>query len=490
MLPLAQARGGVLFLWKPCSKGSDKMYNGICFTARSDMERIIQTAYAILEQVGVCVESRELIEILQETFPSEVTLKSDRLLFSASLSERVFLSGENQCESSAPTASCRCEIYEGYYLDPVDGAYKEWTEDRLLSYFALAKAIGGEESVHMLGCPLQNFPAALKPLYEKLYCFQYGIGCGGALWDTALCGPILEMFSVYADEVGKPVSQVFSGCIYLLTPLKLGHVEAEQLMWFYHHGVRVGIGILASLGMSVPVTLAGAIAEHLAEQLFIGIINCALFGDRVFHLSSDLSCADLRTGMFQYGRPEQVILNNALADIARAYRMGFHAHGGLTDAKVPGFEAGVQKMGTAMANIFRGHDGYLAGGLLSVDEVCSPVQLVLDREAANYLKRICAGFPVDQESLALETIRECVQEDIMFFGSEHTVLHGREIIWRPEIFSCHMFSDWSQTKRSDVDFAREKAITLLEEPICSQISQDCEQRLRNIIIKESKKRGG
>lgn len=464
------------------------MYNGIRFTKPGEVEMIVETAFRILEEIGVCIENDELTALIREKFSGNAFWKNGRLCFPSALSREIFSSGKGKQPPEMPTAVCRGEVYEGYYLDPMDNQYKEWDENRLLSYVSLAKQLPHVDGIHMLGCPLNQTDLSLKPLYEKLYCFQYGIGCGGAIWDTELCGPLLEIFSIYAAEKEKTVQEVFSGCVYLLTPLKLGHVEAEQLMWFYHRGIRVGVGILASLGLSVPVTIAGGLAEHIAEQLFIGIINKALFDENTFALESMLSCVDMRNGSFQYGRPEQVLMNNALSDIAELYGMRFAAHGGLTDAKVPGYEAAVQKIGTALSNLSKGRPGYLAGGLLSVDEVCSPVQLVLDHEATGYLKRICSGFEIDQESLALEAVRDCVENDLMFIASEHTLSFWRDSIWMPELFSYQMFHDWSQHGKTAVDLAREKAIALSQKPLEKEISEDCENRIHRVIREEEARR--
>lgn len=486
-------RGSFFVRFLECGKegikeGERKMYNGIRFTKPEEMEHITETAFRILEEVGVKIESSRFIEILKERFPGGLWERRGRVCFQKKLCQEVFFSGQgHHRRPEDPSVACRAEIYEGYYLDPEDNEHKEWTEERLISYISLAKALPNVDSVSMLGCPLRNLKESCKPLYEKLYCFRYGVEPGGAIWNTALCGPILEMCQIYAEEKGLEVQRVFSGCVYLVTPLKLGHVEAEQLLWFRDKGLRAGIGVLASLGLSVPVTMAGGLAEHIAEQVFIGIVNRALFGEKGFGLSSMLSCADFRTAAFQYGRPEQVLMNNALSDIAAYYDLPFSAHEGLTDAKLPGYEAGIQKLGTALANFSKGGVGYLAGGLLSIDEVCSPVQLVLDGEAAGYLKRIAQGFAVDGEALAFEALRECVEEGLMFLESEHTLRHWRENLWMPRLFSKEMYADWARHRKTAEDLARETALAHLKSaPLEPVISEDCFFRLKAVIHRAEK----
>ena len=460
------------------------MFTGVRFTRSSDIEQIVENVYEILAKIGILVENEELISLLKERRPEDIFIKNGRVTVQKRLSERVFLSGRQPVEQDRlPTASACAEVYEGLYLDPYDGQYKPWTHERLLSYFKLAKKLPGVGKATMLGCPLKGMNFVEKPLYEKLYSFKYDLGGNSSILDTELCDALLEIWQIYAQEKGKEVSEVFQGGVYLLTPLKFGHVEANQLMWFYNRNLRVTVGTMAIMGLSVPVTPAGAISEHLAEQIFIAMLNNVLFGDTAFELAGMISVSDIRSGTFQYGRPEQVLLNNALSDIADYYHLPYHAHGGLSDAKAPSFEAGVQKMGTALANIMKGRDGYLAAGLLSIDEVNSPVQMVLDNEAVGYLKHLCKGFEVNEDTLAFSALNECIGENSMLIESWHTVAKMRESVWIPQVFSAEMFSGWTQVQKLDCHRAREQAIALIEDgpELKSLISEDCEKRILHVI---------
>lgn len=434
------------------------MYNGICFTDSTEIEQIVETALKVLSQVGVSVECTALEALLLQKGGGLLALKNGRIIIDPVFAKQVFLSG---CGVAAePSVSVSAELYEGWYLNPRTGSYDSWSEKSLLQYIRLAQKLQNVGEVSMLGCPLPGISLNEKPLYEKLWCFSYGLGCGGSIWETALCEPIYEIWKSYARERGKALQEVFSGTVYLLTPLRFGQVEAEQFLWFYQHGLRVGIGTLASIGLSVPVTPAGAIAEHLAELLFSACVEELLFGGVRFALSSGLSVADLRTSAFQYGRPEQLLMNNAVSDIAFHYGMQCNLHCGLSDAKAPSYEAGVQKLGSALSAFMKGRNGHIAAGLLSVDEVCSPTQLVLDNELGGYLKRLQKGFSVNEEALAFPVIADSANLPIVH---EHTAENMRDCIWNPQIFSADMFSGWQHSNGlTDVQKAREKALELME----------------------------
>ena len=224
---------------------------------------------------------------------------------------------------------------------------------------------------------------------------------------------------------------------------------------------------------------------QLAELMFASVLSQCLYGHPAAHLWSSLSASDLRTMVFRYGRPEQLIMNNAMCDIARHFGMKYWGHDGLTDAKVPSYEAAAQKMATTLSHILKSERGGICAGILSVDEIFSPTQMVLDNEMTGYLKRVCQGFQIDEESLAFEDIQEIAESEDSFIASELTMSKYRTELWRPTLFSDNMYSAWKYNSVSDVDRAREISIEILEktpEPE-SFISERCERKLLEIIRK-------
>ena len=459
------------------------MYNGIKFTENSDIEKITETSLRILSDCGVSMEHEKLAKLICEYNPREIHYSGGRIYINSGFARDYFMSFKGSSPlPNHPRVSAAASIYNGPYLDPYDGAFKEWNEERLLGYIKLAKRLPHIESISMLGCPLSGISPRQIPLMEKLCSFKYGMSGASSIWDTSLCPAIYEIWEIYADERGLSIADVFCGTVYLVSPLKIGYIESEQILWFRERGLRVGVGNLPSIGLSAPVTLAGGIALNIAEQLFLSVMMAALYGDKYFCLVCGISVLDMRTCAFQYGRPERLLMSNAMSDIACYYNMPFWGCTGLSDAKVPSYEVGVQKISATVADMMKGRNGCIAAGLLSIDEVFSPVQMVLDDEASGYLTRICRGFGVGESDLAFESIAECVKDDSLFIEHSHTAENAGRCIWEPSIFSREMFNRW----RGDTDYdrARETAISIMEgAALESMISDECERRILSIINK-------
>jgi len=268
--------------------------------------------------------------------------------------------------------------------------------------------------------------------------------------------------------------------------MKLGRHEAHQVAYFREHGLRVRIGDQYAMGASAPTTLAGAVTLNLAEQLALGILDWALFGDKRLRLGVSISPMDMRTMIYPYGRPAMAIANLITAQLARHYGAFFSGHAGLTDAKLPSVEAGAQKALTAIPTLLAG--GSLGGslwldaGLLSIDEVCSPIQMILDNEFLGALQRFAHEFQITEESIGLETILEAGPGG-QFLDKPHTVRHFREELWEPTIWSREMLRPWMEKGKSlDVDRAREIALEIQRrgaEP--SGMSEALEREVLRII---------
>ncbi|MHB1483524.1 MAG: trimethylamine methyltransferase family protein [Saccharofermentanales bacterium] len=449
----------------------------------NEIGQLIHAACRILEKTGVEVENEGIIRKLSD-FGGTADFLNNRIRFKESFVEDFIRDSKKTNWEKRPVSfSTFVEIYQGYLLDPEDNLYKEWTEQRLVDYIRLSRALPNVGGALMLGCPLKEVPVLMQPLYEKLYVWKYGISGGSAIWNTDMCGRIYEMWQVYAASIGKPASEIFNGTVYMISPLRFGSVEAGQFMWFYERGLKINVGMLGSLGGTAPVTLAGALALQLAENLFLNILSRAFFGSQDLNLGNSISVMDMQNGAFQYGRPEQTILSLAGAQIARALSANYSGHGGLTDAKSPSQEAGVQKASSAIMNALSYGHGNISAGLLGVDEVFSPIQMIFDDEITGSLLRICKSFEVNEETLALDIIDE-VGPGGNFLDTDHTAFHFRGSLWQPSVWSREMYSSWTQTgKENDTGKALEKYRSIMKDSggLVPQITEETERALMKII---------
>ena len=423
----------------------------------AEIELIHRNALRILEEMGMEIQNRQLLEDLA-AFGLRVDFDHERVRFPVKVVEEFIAKADKyDWATHKPTVTATAGLYHGRYHDPETGELHPWTEERMAYYFALGRYLEHVDGVSMLGCRTP-VPAPLEPLYERYYCWKHGAREGSSIYLDETCPYIYDLYQIRADSEGLPIEDVFDGTVYLVPAMKLGRHEAYQVQYFRERGLRVGIGDMYAMGGTAPITLAGAVTLNWAERLALQIINLAWFGVRTFHLGTSISAMDIKTMIYPFGRPEMTIANVMSAQIARHFGASFSGHAGLTDSKLPSVESGAQKAMTAGITLLAGGSVWIDAGLLAMDEVYSPIQMILDNELLSALKHFTTEFEISEESIGLDTIFEAGPGG-GYLDKVHTVRYMRKERWHPEIWSRQMLQPWlAGGSKLDVDLAREIAL--------------------------------
>ncbi len=423
----------------------------------AEIELIHQSALRILGEMGMEIQNQKLLQDLAD-FGLEVDFEAQRARFPVAIVNRFLGEVEKyDWENHKPIVRASAGLYHGLYHDPVTGELLPWNEERLAYYFALARQLEHVEIAHMLGCRLPH-PPALEPLYERYYCWKYGAEEGSSIYIDEICPYLHELYQIRADHAGLPIEQVFQGTVYLVPPMKLGRHEAYQVQYFRERGLRVHIGDMFAMGGSAPVTYAAAVTLNWAEQLALRILEWAWFDVKRLHLGVSIGEMDMKTMIYPFGRPAMAIAAVISAQIARHFGATFSGHGGLSDSKLPSVESGAQKAYTAMATLLAGGSFWMDAGLLSTDEVYSPIQLILDNELLSALNHFTKSFAITPESIGLENIFEAGPGG-GYLDKMHTARYFRQELWQPQIWARTMLAPWRDAgSKLDVDLAREYAL--------------------------------
>lgn len=448
--------------------------------SEEEIVRIHRAMVAILSHTGLIVENEAICQALED-YGAQVEFQKQRVRFPEELIQR-FLSESERVDyaDAEPTVRAQAGVYQGLYLEPDTNELKPFTEQTLVDYIRLAHLLENVSGIHMQNYPLAA-ARATEPLELRIFAWKHGASDGGSIQLTSLCPYLLEMYEIKADADGKALAETFRGVAYMISPLRIPAYEAEQVMYFHARGLPVRFSNMLSAGGTGPVTLAGCVALNLAECIGMGIVHRVLYGDCWWRLGGSITPLDMRTLIQPYGRPEMLLANLANLQLARHYGVSGGVHAGLTDAKLPSHEAGVQKLLTALPCILAG-EANIEPGLLSIDEVFSPIQMILDAELVGAVRRVLRGFAVNDDTLAVDVIDQ-VGPGGLFTATEHTVRHFRQAQWEPQIWSREMVQSWlAGDQKIDVDRARELWRDLIAEPAPEPgITAETEARLWSVI---------
>jgi len=150
-----------------------------------------------------------------------------------------------------------------------------------------------------------------------------------------------------------------------------------------------------------------------------------------------------------YARPplddRHLVIVAALADLSHSFGLPLLATALATQAAGPGWLASAENTAASLACHLAGVDGLAGAGLLSGGATVSLIELALDTEIVSYAAATHAGVPVDDETLAVETI-EKVGIAGNYLGARHTRRHRRGG-WRPRFFDRTPYEQWLREGR-------------------------------------------
>lgn len=183
------------------------------------------------------------------------------------------------------------------------------------------------------------------------------------------------------------------------------------------------------------------------------------------------------------------LMQAGAAQMAQHYRLPLYSTAGMSDAKLPDIQAGYEKaltsllVGLAGANFI--HDA--AGPL----EFCMSVayeQYVIDDEIIGMATRAVRGIEVNDQTLALEAIKE-IGPGGNFLIHPNTLKHMRTEIFDPRVADRRLRERWEEGGAKDArERAREIArdILLHHEPgaLDKELDEQIRKRFPNIALQE------
>jgi trimethylamine---corrinoid protein Co-methyltransferase len=461
---------------------------------QSEIDLIIAHALRILEEVGCRIPNKKGLGILAE-HGVKVDIDKEMAYFPRPLIEQFIADSKPAPAESARTPSgeenylhFEAGAYPQYYADPRTGEIREHTQQTIIEMTHLVDKLDNITGIYCgMGVP-SDVPPRLVPLYQRLSMWKYTQkGWSGKVEIGELLPYIHEMCQIYADSRGRPLSDFMVFDFQMISPLQYGREELEQFMYFWERGLPASCGQILSMGGTSPVTLAANMSLQLAEQLIINFIGRIFYGLDHLRMGNSITVIDMKAGVFQYGRPELGLTHLAFGQIARHFKASFHANSFLADAKVPSAEAGMQKALNVIPAILAGSRQLGTVGLLSVDEIGSPIQLILDSEYGRALQRLAAGFEVNEETLAFDLIKS-IGPGGNFMAEPHTAKHFRKEHWQPKLFSREMYNGWlNGDKKTDVERARDVYEKIMAQTPTVYIDDETESALMKVVEEAKKK---
>lgn len=336
-----------------------------------------------------------------------------------------------------------------FYLDPDSGERRNVTLDDLTLWARLADSLEGVDfcpfpspgevptqtaDVHALRCMLRN---TRKHVWVQPYSGESvehllrlaAAACGGE--------------AVLRER--PRISMITCS----LTPLDFKRMDLEIIVRASAAGIPLHACSLPSAGTTAPITIPGTILVAAAEIVTLVAVAQTLRPGTPVIATPLVFFGDMATGSSVQSSVEAVQGKAAAVEFLKAaVGLPTHTYGFGSDGPVPGDQSVLESSLLASAVASAGADILGGAGQLEVATTVSPVQLVLDEEIAQWMRRFRTEFAVDDETLAWEDLLAS-EPGAEFLRRKHTFRHCRDA-YRPRLLTRDSLAAWAAKGRSDL----------------------------------------
>jgi trimethylamine--corrinoid protein Co-methyltransferase len=257
-----------------------------------------------------------------------------------------------------------------------------------------------------------------------------------------------------------------------ISPLKHPFDSVDKLLFCAENAIPAIYSPAPIAGSTAPMTIAGHVAQGMAECLFGLVIHQLKQAGAPFMMGMGPAVLDMSTAECSYNAPEYLLSYMAAVEMSHYYNLPNWGYAGTSDSQIPDgqatFEAGLETFLSTMAGSNLNHDvGYLDFGRTGSLEM-----LVIQDECIDQMRRIYRGIPISDEMLAVDVVRE-VGSQGDFLSHPHSLKHLRETQWRPTLSNRLGFEAWENAgKPSLLQRAKQKLKSILQEHAARPIPRD------------------
>lgn len=465
----------------------------VAFLSPSFAGAVIDEAFELLAGHGVFVENAAALNLLAEA-GSEIDAAARRVRIPRALVEKCLATAPSSITlydrpgtAAFPVGGDAVHFDPGSaavtLLDPETQSERPAVTADLVRFYRLVETL---EHIHFQSTGLisVDVPHAAADAY-RLY---LGLRHSAKPFVTGIFR--VEGFAVMRDLLAavrggeaalreRPLA-IFDACP--SPPLKWSGLIARSLIEAARAGIPSELISMGMTGATSPVTLAGTLVQHTAENLSgVVIVQLARAGAPVIFGGSPTSF-DMRKGTTPMGAVETMMIDCAYAEIGKRLKLPTHAYIGLSDAKIIDAQAGQETaMGVVLAAL-SGINVVSGAGMMDFETSQSLEKLVLDNELCGMAYRMLAGVARRETPLALGLYDDLAAEG-QFLLSPHTLRWLRTEHHYPALTDRDNYENWVAAGRlTAAERAREDVSARLARASDPPLDEKLRRELDGIML--------
>jgi trimethylamine--corrinoid protein Co-methyltransferase len=273
-------------------------------------------------------------------------------------------------------------------------------------------------------------------------------------------------------------------------PLKWSDLTCQSLLDCADSGLPAELVSMPLTGATSPVTLAGALVQHTAENLSGVVIHQLRKPGAPIIYGGSPAFFDMRKGTTPMGAFETMMIDGAYAQIGKRLGLPTHAYMGLSDSKIVDYQAGYESSAGIVLAALSGVNNISGPGMMEFETCQSLEKLVLDHEACGYAKRLVQGITLRDDPVAIDVLNEGLQAG-HFMSLPHTLTWFKKEGYYPDkVVNRDVMEKWAQAGSKDsFAAARERVAERLAGGIPSLLDRDRRKDLHGLMESDARAHG-
>ncbi|MFH0779085.1 MAG: trimethylamine methyltransferase family protein [Candidatus Eisenbacteria bacterium] len=463
------------------------------FLFAEDVTKIVNEAKGLLREIGVFVENEEALSLLKEA-GAGLDAQGKRVLISEALVEKALSTCPRHVEMFDRQGNLAMDLSgNNTYFDPGSAALKIFDYEKGGSRPPTVRDLANLARLtdflpHVRAQSTGIVPADIPPTMADR--FRLYVALCGCTKPVVTGTFIKESFAIMKDMLvavrgsekalkAKPLA-IFDACP--SPPLKWSDLTCQSLIDSSKAGIPAELISMPLSGATSPVTIAGTLVQHTAENLSGVVIHqLANPGSPIIYGGSP-AFFDMRKGTTPMGAIETMMIDSAYAQIGKSFGLPTHAYMGLSDARRVDYQAGFESGLGAVLAALAGINVVSGVGMMEFENCQCLEKLYLDNDVCGMAYRLKRGILVSDETLAHDVFREAVS-DASFLKNKHTLKWFREEAFFPSA-GVDRAADSKGDPLSALDRAAEEVKKILASHTVIPLPAEVKSCLGRIIEKD------
>ena len=401
----------------------------------ASVKAIEDTVYQILDEIGLSQAPETGVKYMTDA--GAIAGDDGRVRFPRALVEdtlakaarNIKLHGQDEKHDMLLSGSRVHFGTAGAAVHVVDVQNNCYRESYLADIYDAARIVENMDNIHFFQRPMvaRDIPDPADLDFNTVYAAIKGttkhVGC--SFTEAPFMKPVIDMLHMVAGGEDKWRVRPFvsnSNC-FVVPPLRFATESCLVMEEAVHAGMPVLLLSAGQAGATAPASIAGAVAQALAEVIAGLVYVNAMVPGHPCIVGTWPFVSDLRTGAMSGGSGEQGLLTAACAQMLQHFDLPGGAASGMADAKMPDAQSGYEKGSTlVMAGLSGLNMVYEAAGMhASLLGFCLE-SLIIDNDMIGQCLRCVRGVEVNEATLGVD-----VMKDVCLGGPGHYLGHDQTI---------------------------------------------------------------